>query len=65
MLERDFSQYIVRYLHVRREDEFDYRRLYAQWLTAALQGSLISLSFDEFRKLVNEYLHAEGERFLQ
>jgi DNA modification methylase len=65
MLEKDFSQYIVRYLHVRREDELDYRRLYAQWLTAAVQGSLVSLSFDEFRKLVNEFLRTEGERFLR
>lgn len=59
MLEKDFAQYIVRYLHVRREDEFDYRRLYAQWLGAAVREGLVSLSFDEFRKLVDEFLRAE------
>ncbi len=55
----EFQKYIVRYLHVARGDEFDYRRLYANWLATALPETLVSLSFDEFRGLVNEVLSRE------
>lgn len=48
------EQYVVRYLHVTRENEFDYRRLYANWLTSALSQSLVGLSFEQFRALVDE-----------
>ncbi len=51
-LNRYPQEYIVHYLHVAREDEFDYRRLYANWLAEALPKSLVSLSFEEFRSLV-------------
>jgi DNA modification methylase len=54
-----FQNYIVHYLHVRRGDEFDYRKLYANWLAAALPESLVSLSFDEFREVVDEVLRQE------
>jgi DNA modification methylase len=46
--------YHVHYLHVAREDEFDYRKLYANWLRDALPRGLVSLSFEEFREIVNE-----------
>jgi DNA modification methylase len=49
-------QYAVRYLHVARADEFDYRRLYANWLAASLPGAPIALSFEQFRALVDEHL---------
>jgi DNA modification methylase len=49
-------QYAVRYLHVARADEFDYRRLYANWLAASLSGAPIALSFEQFRALVDEHL---------
>ena len=48
--------YQVHYLHVDREDEFDYRRLYANWLRDALPRRMVSLSFEEFREIVNEYV---------
>jgi DNA modification methylase len=48
------SSYRVHYLHVSREDEFDYRRLYANWLRDALPRGLVSLSFEEFRGIVQE-----------
>lgn len=48
------DKYVTRYLHVLRKDEFDYRRLYADWLADALPKSLVSLSFDEFRSLADE-----------
>jgi adenine-specific DNA methylase len=46
--------YQVHYLHVAREDEFDYRRLYADWLSEALPRRLVSVSFEEFRSIVDE-----------
>jgi DNA modification methylase len=53
LLEGAFS-YQVHYLHVAREDEFDYRRLYADWLRDALPRGPVSLSFEEFREIVNK-----------
>jgi DNA modification methylase len=55
----ELQNYIVRYLHVRRGDEFDYRKLYANWLADALPKSLVSLSFEEFRGLVDDVLRQE------
>jgi len=45
--------YRVRYLHVGRRAEFDYRRLYAEWLQNAVGRQQIAFSFDEFRALVD------------
>lgn len=50
------KDYIVHYLHVTREDEFNYRRLYAGWLADALPKAQIGLSFEEFRLLVDNML---------
>jgi adenine-specific DNA methylase len=44
-------RYVVTYLHVSRAAEFDYRRLYADWLSHSLPEGLVSLSFEEFRKI--------------
>ncbi len=54
------EQYIVRYLHVSRKDEFDYRRLYANWLTTALHQTFVSLSFEDFRNIAQKTLEHEG-----
>jgi len=51
---RKSKEYTVDYLHVRREREFDYRRLYAEWLTASIAQSRIDLSFEGFRQLVDQ-----------
>lgn len=52
----------VRYLHVNRESEFDYRRLYADWLADAVPRQLVECDFGTFRSLVDtvrrEVLHA-------
>jgi adenine-specific DNA methylase len=48
------SQYIVRFLHVERSAEFDYRRLYAEWLVQSLPQAIIGLSFAEFRALIDK-----------
>jgi DNA modification methylase len=47
------TSYNVHYLHVARGDEFDYRRLYADWLSEALRQRLVSVSFEEFRTIVD------------
>lgn len=43
------ERYVVRYLHVDRAAEVDYRKLYAEWLAVAVPDTLVSLSFEEFR----------------
>jgi hypothetical protein len=60
-VQHSLHQYIVRYLHVPRPDEFDYRRLYANWLAASLPRSLVALSFEQFRVLVNATLFDKAE----
>ncbi len=57
------TQYIVRYLHVSRENEINYRRLYSEWLALTLPKTAVGLNFEKFRELVDkvlptkEYLH--------
>lgn len=48
------KNYVVRYLHVARRDEFDYRKMYAEWLCSSFSSSEISMSFEEFRTLVDD-----------
>lgn len=55
-LKNSAIDYTVRYLHVAREDEFDFRKIYAEWLAKSLTESLISLSFAEFRVLAKDVL---------
>jgi adenine-specific DNA methylase len=43
------ERYLVRYLHVDRAAEVDYRKLYAEWLAVAVADTLVALSFEEFR----------------
>ena len=52
-LGRDRDQYRTRFLHVSRDDEFDYRRLYAEWLAKAVSNVRIAVSFEDFRGLVD------------
>ncbi len=47
-------EYRVQYLHVDRKDEFDYRRLYAEWLCSSLSKVEISVDFEAFRAVVDE-----------
>lgn len=50
------SNYEVKYLHVERSNEFDYRKLYAKWLTSSISNSYIKLSFDDFRIIANKVI---------
>ncbi|OQY50842.1 MAG: hypothetical protein DRR08_12575 [Candidatus Parabeggiatoa sp. nov. 2] len=51
---RDLKDYRVQYLHVSRQDELDYRKLYAQWLTQTISKTVIELDFNEFREIVDQ-----------
>lgn len=53
--------YNVHYFHVAREDEVDYRRLYAEWLAEAVPKSLVTLSFGEFHSIVDDAFSLEKE----
>ncbi|HLG61742.1 MAG TPA: hypothetical protein VKY19_07400 [Ktedonosporobacter sp.] len=46
-------RYVVQYLHVARKNEIDYRRLYSEWLAHTLPITAVSLSFEQFRMLVD------------
>lgn len=50
------SSYKVKYLHVARNEEFDYRKLYAEWLAYVLPNSSVGLSFDKFRGYVDNVI---------
>jgi DNA modification methylase len=50
------TQYIVRYLHVSRENEINYRRLYSEWLAMTLPKTAVGLNFEKFRELVDNVL---------
>jgi DNA modification methylase/DNA-directed RNA polymerase subunit RPC12/RpoP len=52
-LGREPERYLVSYLHVKREDELDYRRLYSEWLSHSIRNSDIRIDFPRFRSLVD------------
>ena len=47
------DRYVMRYLHVTRQNEFDYRRLYADWLAMSLTRGSTTCGFEAFRKLAD------------
>ncbi len=51
-------EYVVRYLHVERSEEFDFRKLYANWLAKVLPNSRVSLSFQDFRAIAQQTIEA-------
>jgi hypothetical protein len=53
----EIKDYRIQYLHVSRQDELDYRKLYAQWLSKNISQTVIDLDFNEFRKIVDEIRH--------
>ncbi|GMV93799.1 MAG: hypothetical protein AMXMBFR82_35770 [Candidatus Hydrogenedentota bacterium] len=50
---RGKNGYTTRFLHVKRDDEFDYRRLYSEWLVSALKTDAGAIDFQRFRELVD------------
>ena len=47
-------KYNVHYLHVTRKDEFDYRRLFAEWLCKSFTQKEITINFELFRRIVKD-----------
>jgi DNA modification methylase len=47
----DPARYRVHYLHVARSDEWDYRKLHAEWLAETLAANGSAIGFEEFRRL--------------
>lgn len=45
------ERYCVHYLHVARSDEWDFRKLHAEWLAETLSDNGSPIGFEEFRKL--------------
>ena len=55
------GDYLVVYLHVKRESEFDYRRMYAEWLCSSLAEVEASIDFERFRSLVDSLRKEDSE----
>lgn len=53
---KEEDQFKVKFLHVDREDEFDYRKIYANWISSNIDKVNIELDFKDFRKIVDEVL---------
>jgi hypothetical protein len=43
------EKYSVHYLHVTRADEWDFRKLHAEWLAETLAENRASIGFEDFR----------------
>ena len=56
----DRAEYTVHYEHVNREDEFDFRKLYSEWLSVAVEKEKIAVDFEQFRKIAQEELAMQG-----
>ena len=52
----DSDKYINEFLHVNRESEFDYRRLYSEWMSQAITNNAHFISFADFRGIAREWL---------
>lgn len=48
------SDYQIKYLHVHRKTEFDYRRLYSEWLAYSLPRIKATIDFEQFRNVVDK-----------
>jgi hypothetical protein len=44
------EHYCVHYLHVTRGDEWDFRKLHAEWLVDTLPENGVLIGFEEFRR---------------
>lgn len=52
----DIETFRVDYLHVNRESEFDYRKLYSFWLVQSFSNGQPILDFPDFRDAVRKWL---------
>ena len=49
----------VHYLHVNRETEFDYRKLYSEWLSSCVNNIDINIDFSHFQDIVNQIIESK------
>jgi DNA modification methylase/ribosomal protein S27E len=52
----------ILYLHVGREEEVDYRKLYSEWMARSLLDSDAAMNFSEFRSIVLDWLRQRDDR---
>ena len=52
--------YLTVFLHVKRENELDARRLYSEWLAESINNGHLTLDFEEFRMLIDDVLCGKG-----
>jgi 16S rRNA G966 N2-methylase RsmD len=54
------ENFVVRYLHVERQDEIDGRKLYSLWLKERLEAEeVVDVSYEEFRKILESVVQSE------
>jgi 16S rRNA G966 N2-methylase RsmD len=52
-LEHDPDSFVVHYLHVKREDELDSRKLFSLWIKERMEaGEVVDLDYQEFREII-------------
>ncbi len=54
------EDFVVRYLHVERQDEIDSRKLYSLWLREQLEAEeVVDVDYEEFRKILQNVIQLE------
>jgi DNA modification methylase/transcriptional regulator with XRE-family HTH domain len=54
--EVDFTKHVNVYLHVLREKEIDFRKLYSEWTAKAILQGIEVIDFTDFRSIVEEWI---------
>jgi len=57
----DPEKYRTDYLHVKRNSEFDFRRLYSEWLSQQISSDSSLIDYADFRAIVVTWLNAGSE----
>jgi len=50
------SDYVFNFIHVDRNPETDFRKLYSEWIAHQIKASNINISFDDFRSIVTKLI---------
>lgn len=54
ILAQEPEGFVIHYLHVKRDDEFDSRKLFSLWIKERMEaGEVVDLDYQEFRTIVN------------
>jgi len=68
LLQQDPDGFVVHYLHVRRQDELDSRKLYSLWIKERMEaGAVVDVDYQEFREIITSFIQPElaGHRLLE